>query len=290
VNPFDWRGPEFLAFYFILGITVLAAIALRRWFFEPQSMVTRRLTDPSAIAYLRAGAKEVLRLAVMSLIEREHLQANGSQLETKAKGDPSGLSALDRLILEKFERPAQASAVFADPRLDRECSRVRGSLESMGLVPDRNQLTLRLWSTVAGVAVLIGVAFVKIVVALARGKTNVGFLVLLAIAFSAAAVGIAVMRRTPRGSAMLNDMRQLLGQARHRLSHAPSSQEFALVAAVYGDSIHSSRAKQAFPVASRASSSGCGSAIGSSCGSSGGSSCGSSCGGGCGGGCGGCGS
>lgn len=290
MNPFDLRGPEFLVFYAFLGAAVLAAIALRRWLFEPQAPVSERLTDPTSIAYLRAGSKEVLRLTILSMIERGLLESNGPKLESKTVRDHRELPALERLVLDKFARQGEASAVFSDASLERECKRVRESLEVSGLVPDASQRALRWWSTCAGIAVLAIVASIKIQVALARGRTNVLFLIVLAIAFTIGAVLLARLPRTPRGSAMIRDLRALLEQARRRYLDPSSSAELALVAATFGvaglpDSIQASRAQQLFPKGS-SSSSGCGASWGTGCGSS----CGSSCGGGCGGGCGGCGS
>jgi len=284
VNPFDLRGPEFLVFYATLGAAVLVALAARRWFFEPQAPVEKRLTDPSSIAYLRAGPREVLRLAVLSLIERGLLEASGTMLEAKTADHPE-LPVLEQLILKKYARPGEASGVFSDGTLDRECTRVRASLEASGLVPDASLRALRWWSTFAGVAVLAIVALIKIGVALQRGKSNVQFLIALAVASCIGAILIARSPRTPRGSAMIQDLQSLLEQARRQYLDPRSSAEVALVMATFGvagqpDSIHAARAQQLFPSTSS-----------SSCGSSwGGSSCGSSCGGGCGGGCGGCGS
>lgn len=298
MNPFDLRGPEFLLFYVVLGAGVLGLLLFRRRLYEPQAGLVERLTDPARIAYLRSGPHEVLRLVTLALVERGLLQADGTVLETKKGADGKGLTKLERLVLRKFESPGEARSVFEDRRLARECDELRDSLASKGLVPDAAQRRLRTWSALAAVVLLAGGAGVKILVALSRGKSNVGFLVILAIAFSVAAFFVAHRpMRTPRGSAALADLRRLLEDARRRFSDTSAEAEFALLAAVFGAGnlpFHgrATRLKRLFPKASTSSSScsGCGTgwAWSSGCGSSAGSS-GGGCGGGGGGGCGGCG-
>lgn len=297
MNPFDLRGPEFLLFYSVLGIGVLAVIAWRRWFFEPHPPIEVRLTDPFLIAYLRAGPMEVLRVTTLSLVERGLLKASGTVLETKEPAHHPKLSELEQLLLKRFDGGGLAAGMFSDGALERACDEMRESLASMGLVPDARQRQLRWWSSLIGLAVLAVVAFSKIGVALERGKSNIGFLVLLAAAFALGALQLARRpQRTSRGTAALQDLQHLLRPAKERISRSASPTELALVAATFGAVAFpdgAARLKQIFPKASPSTSgcgSGCGTTWASGCGSSAGSSGGSSCGGGgCGGGCGGCG-
>jgi hypothetical protein len=139
---------------------------------------------------------------------------------------------------------------------------------------------------------LVGTAIIKISVALNRGRTNIGFLILMVVALVIAAGVVSRPRRTRSGDLLLEDMRTLfsgLSGRANTLSPGGASNEVAFLAALFG--------VQALPLAAfpfarqlgkraQPSASSCSTFI-SSCGSS---SCGSSCGGGCGGGCGGCGS
>jgi uncharacterized membrane protein YgcG len=173
---------------------------------------------------------------------------------------------------------------------------IRESLERAGLLPDDDvtqQRRKRFW--VAETA-LLGTALIKIVVALSRGHTNVGFLAILTVLASVAAVRLASPRRTARGDATLRDMSALLAPlAERERARGLGPSETAMVGAVFGlgavtggEWAQLSQLKPR-PNEPRKSDSGCG---GSGCGSS--SSCGSSCGSsgsscGGGGGCGGCG-
>ncbi len=130
-------------------------------------------------------------------------------------------------------------------------------------------------------------AGIKIIVALSRGRTNVAFLIILAIASVIALLALGNPRLTRRGKNVLEDLRTLFQGLKSRadsLSPGNAAAELALVAALFGTVALPIGAfpmrDQLFPPPSSSSDSG-----GS------GSSCGSSCGGGgCGGGCGGCGS
>ena len=137
------------------------------------------------------------------------------------------------------------------------------------------------------------VAAVKILIALSRGRRNVGLLIIAAVAFGFLIYRVANPFRTAAGDAMLADLRNLFWALKDRVRSlsfdVPSDGHgLALAAAVFGiGSLPSSVGSMEgiFRKPTPKSS-------GGSCGSSTGSSCGGSCGGGggCGGGgCGGCG-
>jgi uncharacterized membrane protein YgcG len=175
-------------------------------------------------------------------------------------------------------------------------------LEELGLRPGPAGWARRATLAVLAVALLWGVAWVKVVVALSRGRHNLGFLIALAAVFAVAAVALSRGARTALGQRMLGDFRSLFGQLRARAGEpqrALSAGELGLVAAVFGTSIFS---RVAFPEGARLERFGPegrveregrtqahGSSCGTACGSVAASSCssGSSCGGGGGGGCGG---
>jgi uncharacterized protein (TIGR04222 family) len=84
VNPFDLRGPEFLLFYFILSAVVIVALVLIRRASESGTAPKLDLADPYLVAHLRGGENEVLRVALVSLIDRGLLKVNGTEI-TRAK-------------------------------------------------------------------------------------------------------------------------------------------------------------------------------------------------------------
>jgi uncharacterized protein (TIGR04222 family) len=288
VNPFDLRGPEFLAFYLVLGLTMLFVLWLLRRGGETDATSRAMLDDYLDIAYLRGGPHEAMRVATLNLINRGLLEVHGDdRLRAVDKSWVQTVSKpIERQILTKFRESEKASTIFSDAALkDVAATESEPNLVRLGLLPDSARKAKRLTLFGFGVFVLAAVAMTKIAVALARGRTNILFLILEAAFFAWLVFKVTHPFRTPAGDALLSDLRTLFAGLKDRArSLVPGSetQDFALLAAVFGMAAipsHFPSVKRLFPKASSASSSGCGSSCGSSCG-----------GGGCGGGCGGCGS
>jgi uncharacterized protein (TIGR04222 family) len=290
MNPFDLRGPEFLAFYLVLGLATLFVLWLLRRGGEADATSRAMLDDYVDIAYLRGGPHEAMRVATLNLINRGLLEVHGDdRLQTADKSAARTVSKpIERRILAKFQESAKASVIFSDAALkDVAATDSEPNLVRLGLLPDSARKARRLTMFGLGVFVLAAVAMTKIAVALARGRTNILFLILEAAIFGWLVFKVTHPFRTPAGDALLSDLRTLFAGLKERArSLVPGSetQDFALLTAVFGMAAIPSqfpRMKRLFPKASSdsSSSSGCGSSCGSSCG-----------GGGCGGGCGGCGS
>ena len=157
----------------------------------------------------------------------------------------------------------------------------------MGMLPDDDITAARRKLFGFGAGVLLFFSVGKIVVALSRGRTNLGFLILFTAIALLLLYRAALSGRTVRGDAFLKEMQNLFGSLKLRagqLRPGGASSEVAMLAAVWGvgalsaETFGWSWTDKFFQKASSSS--------GSSCGSS----CGSGCGGGCGGGgCGGCG-
>jgi uncharacterized protein (TIGR04222 family) len=310
MNPFDLTGPDFLVFYLILAVSLLAVLFLLRRFGEPDPSMPVHLTDPYEIAYLRGRANEVMRLATIGLIDRGLLSVNGSKLSA-ANQPQAGLvkHPVERGILRHFAVELEASTVFSDSLVQDDCDKYASRLTHLGLLEDDRANKRRTLACAGVVAVLCLFSIVKIYLAIERGHRNIGLLILLTVLSTFAAFAIARrVKRTRRGDFFLGHMRSLFESLRLRSStfipHANTS-ELLLLGAIFGIAALPSsvfpytrtlyRRAMAVGASSRGGSS-CGSSCssgGSSCGSSG-SSCssgGSSCGGGGGGGgCGGCGS
>jgi uncharacterized protein (TIGR04222 family) len=300
LNPFDLRGPEFLVFYVVLSAATVAAIRIYRWWRESQDLGSERAAardvaqDPYQVAFLRGGRDEVLRIAVVSLIERGLLEARGDKL---AATDPEAAGKarrpLDKAILTRFADEAAAQSLYSDDVVLGEADVIGDSLARMGLLPDEAVKRSRLGLAVAGTAFLWLVALIKVGVALSRGRTNILFLVVLAIAVPFVMYAVLKRPRTALGNAVYAQVRELfssLNSRRHTLQLNQTTSELTYLAAAFG--------LAALPVAVygvvqplKLQPPQPGHAGGSSCSvssCSGGSSCGG--GGGCGGGgCGGCG-
>jgi uncharacterized protein (TIGR04222 family) len=302
LNPFDLRGPEFLVFYLVLSAGTLVLVWMfRRWKESGEedtaaSAARKVAQDPYQVAYLRGGRDEVVRIAVVSLLERGRLEADGENLHTT---DPEAAAkarrALDKAILTKFADQGKAQSLYSDDVALGEAEVIAEPLKVGKLLPDEDVTAARVGLAIAATAFLWLVAGVKIAVALARGRTNILFLVLLAVIVPFAVYAVVRRFRTALGDEVYSRLQAAfsrLGDRGPSLRVDQTTSELTYLAALFGVTalpaamlgiveplqLHPPR-----PVASGWSGSGSSCSSGSSCG---GSSCG---GGGCGGGCGGCG-
>lgn len=292
MNPFDLPGPQFLLFYLGLSALVIVGLVVARRLMETSRAAKIDLADPYLIAYLRAGESGMLRVAVVSLVDRGLLVATGTQLQRAENASPDAVRRpVEKELLRRFAKPDEASAIFADARLKATCQPSEQTLRNAGLLPNESIDHARWSRLLVACFILSGVAIVKILVALARGRTNIIFLIVLAIIAIFVAVKVSFPRLTESGKVMLADLRNLYSGLKDRaflLQPGGATLEPVLVAAVFGldalESLGFAFTRSLFPLPKVSSESGWSSTSG--CGSS----CGSSCGGGCGGGCGGCGS
>jgi uncharacterized protein (TIGR04222 family) len=289
-NPFDMRGPDFLVFYILLGLLVTGAVAMLRRRSEPAAAAAGPLTDYLKIAYLRGGPDEALRVATLALIDRGLLAVvDEYKLKAVHPNVPAGLQRTEQRLLESFKETAKASDVLSDETLritaTTECE---AQLVRAGLLPDDAIRASRLWLLMIASVFLGSVALLKILIALGRGRSNVGFLIVVGAVFGFVIYRVANPFRTQAGEAMLADLRMLFAALKDRAAslRTPSGgNDLPLLAAVFGIGSLPVSVRHVEKMFRKPSAHGS-----SSCGGSCGSSCGSSCGGGCGGGCGGCGS
>lgn len=300
-NPFDLTGPSFLLFFLVLGAAALLLLWLYRSSTEPSGSPTPPLRDPFAVAYVRKGPAAVLRVAIFGLINRKVLRMAGVDLVAGELPPGTRLTPLEDALASRFAGARKARYLLSDSKLlSLAEAEVRPGLEASGLVPDAEQRKSRWVAATIALVVVEGTAAAKIVIALERGRTNVGFLFLLGLGFLGWVIGYARRRTTARGARALRDLGSLVRHHRPvpvRAGVADPSPALLLEAAlvgVVGATFLPRRAKKA--------DGGCGAVVGSTCGGGG---CGSSGGGdggggtssggcgnascGSGGGCGGCG-
>jgi len=309
LNPFDLPGPEFLLFYFALSASVVSMLWLWLRFLETggregddPSVVRYVSQDPYQIACLRGGHEEVLRTALVALLERGLLKrSSNGDLETVSPGE-SILHArrpLDKAILSKFSRGGSPRALFTDGIALSEARLIAKPLEAAKLLVDPGAVEMRSAALLLSGAGLLMIAAIKICVAISRGHFNILFLILLT---ALALVAIALLPRRTRtisGDRALAGVARLYEGLRQRsaaLRMDGESGSLAFLAATFGVSalplnagMPSLSELAPLPPQKAYGHSGSGSSCssGSSCGSA--SSCGGG-GGGCGGGgCGGCG-
>lgn len=338
MNPLDMRGPEFLLFYLVYGVGVIGtAWFLRRaWTSSlPPPTASRwmpgyypREGDAYPIAVLRGGPLEAARTLVGRLLAADLLVLEGGSLRSspEAAGADQRLAPIEEEALAAVSGPAPLASRDAVSRiaqaLEPRTREMQEELERQGLLygPDQRRRfrTLFLLTLLA----VPGLGVTKLLVALSRGRTNVGFLILLLVVYTLLVVLLLrPRRRTPTGDRYLSWLRDTHQElvAVLRKGQGERQGEMVLAAGIYGlaalpalSTLGAESPRRRDPRAD-AGSPGGGSGDGggsdssfldsggwdgggdsgggdSGGGDSGGSSCGSSCGGGCGGGgCGGCG-
>jgi uncharacterized protein (TIGR04222 family) len=291
MNPFDLPGPQFLMAYAAFAAAMLIGLYLLRRARETGEAPSGYLRDPYLVACLRGGPAEVVRVATVALIDRGFIELDRGIATARPGSEATrGLADMERAVLRHFHSSILIDSVFSAQAVlaaaERNCA---DPLRHRGLLPDSATLRFRWGAIMAAIALIAGVALVKIDLALARGRSNIGFLIVLAVVAAIAAVMVGNPRRTAFGAAVLRSLRGLFSGLRSRadtIRAGNRSNDLLWLAAVFGlDVLPSS----AFPSIERfyprkeSGSSSCGGSGGGSCGGGGGG-CGGCGGGGCGGG------
>ncbi len=295
MNPFALHGPAFLAFYAVVGVV---GIGIQFFWTRLQEslgfMPQLQMTDPYQIAYLRGGRAEALRVAAFSLLDRGLLQGGRTTLVAEQGAHKQVRRPIEKAVLEVFRSPGRVGDLESDARAIEACRQYRDTLEDFGLVAGGATFMRRLPPLLIAAIAVVFVGMLKLAIALSEGRHNIGFLILMMIAFSALAILIFRRHRTKRGDDMMADLKTMFGRLRARadtLREGGATNEAALLAAVFGLSELSPgrfpAMRALLPPKKKNRDSSCGSSCSSSCSSSSSSCSGGSCGGGCGGGCGG---
>jgi len=293
-NPFDLPGPEFLIVYAVVGGLLLVSLQVARVVAESGDPPRLDVSDPYAVAYLRGGRNEVLRLAAISLIDRRLLEfIEPDRLLAAPMSDGLVRRRIERTVLKEFDREREARRLFTDADLREAADDYRPALVRLGLLPDEATARARRRRLIGVLVILVAIALTKILLALGRGRTNVFFLVVETAVFGFVAIKIHNPWATERGRTLLADLRRLFARLKDRvttLRPGGATAEVSLAAAVFGIGLLPVAvfpyARQLFPAAARSSGDGWTGGWTSACGSGCGG--GSGGGGGCGGGCGGC--
>ena len=199
---------------------------------------------------------------------------------------------IEKAVLKEFSDAMEVRQAIEDLKTMEVCDEYEATLSEMNLLPDESTKSARRQMAFVAAGVLLGIAALKILVALSRGRTNIDFLVILAGLAVFLAFKVANPFRTAQGDDFLAGLKTLFAALRGRadsLRPGGATSELAWLAAVFG---LSAVPADVFPqVRALQAAGGTGGTFGDWGGSSScGSSCGGGCGSGCGGGCGGCGS
>lgn len=284
MNIFTLPGPTFLLLYAIFGVVVL--LLLHRYLSAQHADLRVDITtfakDPYKIAYLRGGQNEAIHVATVSLQDRGLLQWDNNELHTsRPEAVQSVNRPIEKAILSFYLASTEPATRPNNAALKVACDAYKRELGHAGLLATADVYGQRIMPFLIALAMLVGVAWAKVHVALSHGHRNLGFLIILALVFVLIAAAFTGRRTTAAGRQLLANLRvlfALLKQRAKKLRSGGETNEVALIAAVFGLSVLSAKE---FPLIDKLRQS-ADSGSSSSCSSSG-SSCGSSCGGGCGG-------
>jgi uncharacterized protein (TIGR04222 family) len=298
-SPSDLHGAGFLVFYLPFGLAVLGALVYRQLRTEGTGHERPGLTDPHLIAYLRGGEKEVVHLAVVTLMRRDLLKAEEGWLTAAALDDALVYTPMEKAILSYFSGgPGRVAGACGDPAVRTILNGFEDTLVEQGLLPSPGQNQSR------GLALLAALSALWLVAALPtlNGAAGHGYggVAIAALVFTGVAAWWSFRRRTAAGDRLLADLRELMRGRSAPVERGALGADAALLAAVYGVPILAGVDTGGISTDTRkpntsCSSAGCGGGTwggrtdsdgggddGGAGGSDGGS-CGSSCGGGCGG-------
>lgn len=326
-NPLaNMYGPMFLLVYAVL---IVFLIVIHRYKLKALDWTSKlplpqipTNPDPYEIAYLRGGDNEVVRSVIFTLVQKgfiintkDFLRNQSTFSKTEKVQDIHLLSKMEREVLYYFAESKNAFEIFQSDGITNvvknHCLQYERKLLNENLLnPPETKSAADRNANIAAI-VILAIGGFKLIAALSHGRTNVIFLIVMAI------VGLIVLYKTTRvprlshrGRAYLEELQIAFSNLKYppkktTLQTPQPLPTFAAVdplllgVGVFGvgalvgtnyDYMNDTFQKSAVQNGgSSSTSSGCGTSCGSSSCSSGGScSGGSSCGGGgCGGGCGG---
>lgn len=197
----DMRGPQFLLVYgVVIVVTLIAARFLSRpwdlWADEEPPPLPAD-PDPYECAYLAGGPGQVRDAVLINLLQRGYLQlVDADECARLFKGEPAirqapdrpdarHLSALERPLFDFFQIPTTAVAMLKSLKLVRDvgdcCAGYRAQLAVSGYFRPARETVRAAIVWLCGALVIGGLGGYKLAVALQKGRTNVGFLVIMGV-------------------------------------------------------------------------------------------------------------
>jgi uncharacterized protein (TIGR04222 family) len=295
MNVFDWRGPDFLAFYILFFPACLGLAVWLRWKLRVPIAAEQPDTpelDGYAAAYLNGGKVLAVNTAIANLVNQKIIGVEKNKIRrTRDMPRPGFGQSIERMIYDSADRKEGSSLAEARLTAGPAVIAIAEDLKQRGLVVTdaaaRRAVLLPL--LIAGAAVAVG--GIKIAVGISRDKP-VSYLVALCIIFSVISLFTLARRplRSRYGDKALRELQESHVGPRQLGRHAPDipMADFATMMGLFGfEALAGTELETLRRSLQPPSSSGGWSGCGSSCGGGGGN-CGG--GGGCGGGgCGGCG-
>lgn len=239
MNPFELTGLHFLLFYAIFGAILLGGMYWwrRASGTADDGSMPKLADDPYRIAYLRAGAKEAVAVATVSLIDRGLLLFDKGILATKDATSAALVQRrIERELLLQYATPGKFSRA-PSLRVASVCNEYRKELLAYGLLPDFKEKLQGALVALTVIACLLATTVIKAHIALSQGRHNLGFLIALTAIFSFMALKMAGAHASVRGQVVLADLRNLFARLKARAKHIRAggeTNEAALLIAVFG--------------------------------------------------------
>lgn len=222
-------GPAFLLFYSILFVAAMYALRRRIKSLNTQSdslppLKLPEKIDPYQIAFLRGGENEVLRTAIVELVDQgvitqtlpskplaKLFPTNPVTWESKVDEESiKNFTPLQQQLINHFRIPQKAESIFSTNNLSKTKDATepfRSWVRQESLLNDYTQ-----WHSVRSLAWALfwgleGIALYKLVAALANRHHNVFFLIIFMIATPIVLLILSQRKRlSRRGSAFLSDV------------------------------------------------------------------------------------
>jgi uncharacterized protein (TIGR04222 family) len=209
-NPLaDLHGTQFLLLYAVIaGIVVIAAV----FFIDMQDMTggmapppTPRDADPYELAYLRGGANDVIRTAIYALRQKRLIEIveKGRIRATGDSPDAFEITRLEQRVYEAVLPAPTISQLFKGRNLQDDvenlCRAYRQRLSAQQLLAPPEVRRAGRYALAIGIGLLVALAAYKIVAAILHGRSNLGFLIIEAVA--SCLVLLWLIQKTTSGNA-----------------------------------------------------------------------------------------
>lgn len=241
MNPItDFNAREFLLFY---AVFILAAWMVRLWFTWhsdrtlDDAWIRPGVANPYDVAYLRGGANELARVAIVRLAERGFIEIRrDAVVQSPTDSSLATLTSLERSLFDFFEGERSAREITDEislrARVNAHVLPYEERLQSQRLLspPDVMSADRRSALVAAASIALVGVA--RFAVALQRHRPA-GFLIAMGIVGIIAVAWPSVRRLSRRGKAYLDSLRDASSSFNARGAESPDATLF-MATALFG--------------------------------------------------------
>lgn len=181
-------GPNFLVLY---GAVIFITLAVSGWLVQDPTKnqplpLIPTTPDPYEIAYLHSQETGVVKVAVIDLIQRGYLEIIDGVLIKQAKNYPDldELTPMQREVFDWFSTSRTATEMVflrsLTEHIQPHCS-YQQQLQSEQLLNSDEFKARKSLTGLIGTLIILGLGSFKLLVALTKGRHNVGFLILMGI-------------------------------------------------------------------------------------------------------------